>query len=207
MRASLILAAMLMGCLSARAAEPKARYDGKLWLEMSWGERSNFVWGYSDCDVDILGNRYWPAAPDLEREMFDYYYYAQNKSRLAEPIRVLMKRLLVKHRNDPPPKQLSKEEEGEVWPERHGFFDGEFWRQASDGERLAFVRGQVECFHHEPRSKRRFSKLPAEYVREISKWYEAEGLESNRDKEKIPEVLLRFADGRKASLRANTGQR
>jgi hypothetical protein len=199
MRVSLIFAAMLMGCMSAQAAEPEPRYDGKLWLEMSWQERSNFVWGYGDCEVDILRNPPGPEARGLEREMFDYYYYNQKASRLAEPIRVVMKRLVAKHRGDPPAKKVAKEDEGEVWPEKHGFFDGDFWHQSSEGERLAFVRGQIQCFHHEPRSKRRFSRLPADYVREISKWYEANGPELNRDKEKIPEVLLRFEDRGNAS--------
>lgn len=197
-RLVLALAGALMMCASMHGAEPEPRHDGKLWLQMDWNERNAFNFGYNDCEVDVLGNPGWPDIENLEREMFEYYYYRTHESQLQVPIRVLLKKKLALHRNDPPRKPTKEELEDppEIWPEKHGFFDGDYWgTEENRGIQLAFVRGQLECYQHEPKSKFSFTKSPGEYVRLISEWYAAEGRDSQRSKEKIPEVLLKFKDG------------
>ncbi len=199
-RLVLALAGAMVVCLSMQGAESEPRHDGKLWLQMDWNEREAFNFGYNDCEVDVLGNRGWPDVENLEREIFEYYYYRKQESDLRVPIRVVLKKKLALHRNDPPRKPTKEEVEDppEVWPEKHGFLDGDYWgTEEKRGSQLAFVRGQLECYQHEPKSKLHFSKPAAEYVRLISEWYAGEGRDSPRSKEKIPEVLLRFADGKK----------
>ena len=84
---------------------------------------------------------------------------------------------------------------GESWRERHGYFDGEYWRQSDDSERQAFVSGYLAC-----RAKylHLTTDVPiAVIVSKISKWYRinpenVSDIDPQRSNDKIGDLLDRI---------------
>ena len=84
---------------------------------------------------------------------------------------------------------------GESWRERHGYFDGEYWRQSDDSERQAFVSGYLAC-----RAKylHLTTDVPmAVIVSNISKWYQinpedVSDIDPLRSNDKIGDLLDRI---------------
>jgi len=79
----------------------------------------------------------------------------------------------------------------EVWREKHGFFDGDYWYQLQGvGERASYVAGYLSC---ETALRHKRVTRPAEsYVSSINRWYgtENEGdLNPARENEKIAYVI------------------
>jgi hypothetical protein len=84
--------------------------------------------------------------------------------------------------------------EGEVWVEKHAYFDGLWWKGATELERRGFVEGFVTCSNLFLRPM--FSKRPERYVDLVDQWYAPpnDAIAATREDEKIANVLLKFAD-------------
>jgi len=85
----------------------------------------------------------------------------------------------------------------EGWRERHGYFDGLWWKGSNPTEQLGFVEGYTTCHNRELRKAKPLEFQPANYVQLISAWYTPAGDESvvaHHQAEKIADVLLRFSE-------------
>lgn len=89
-------------------------------------------------------------------------------------------------------------EGGEACPEKHGIFNGDYWRVSTPEHRLGFVEGYLECREAIGKRGARFTRPPEQYREEISRWYEARSespvVRTKRGDEKIADVLERLAD-------------
>jgi len=204
--AALALLLALPGLGQARSA----KYNGTWWLAQPREVQIEFVRAYGDCYVDTLGAPSPPPVDEyrLAEEITKYYRSGGSRSRLVASVMKLVWRRYKGYR------EPARPEEGEVWPEKHGFFDGLYWRQGKPAERVGFVEGLVACFNSEARSNKKFSQEPSAYVRYLDDWYE-KAYQQARCKAnkvdlratKIMDVFLQFADAKKPPLRKSENTR
>jgi len=147
-------------------------------------EQDGFLSGYLDCYVwDLKGSH--SAVQPIEAIIAEVskYYEEHPKARnvpVPEALHILLK----------PDGRAAK-------GERHGVYDGDYWRQADFKHRAAFVRGYLTCLSVRP--KPGYSQPIENYVDAISKWYgvsdKDEGqLNEKTANEKIGDVLARLCD-------------
>jgi hypothetical protein len=92
-------------------------------------------------------------------------------------------------RSDKPPSG------GEAWPEKHGYFDGRWWRgMSNDPLHIGFVEGEIACFETEADSTRTFGESATHYIQLLNEWYQHE----DREATKVPDVLIRLGRRRPA---------
>jgi len=204
-----LLAVLLFGSPFLGLAQAP-RYDGSWWVAQSREVQEKFLLAYGDCYVDTLGAPSPPPVDEylLRDEITKFYRSRGSRSRLVASVMKLVWRRYKGYR------EPARPEEGEVWPEKHGFFDGLYWRQGKPAERVGFVEGLVACFNSEARSDKKFSQEPSAYVRYLDDWYEkayqqARRKASNVDLRatKIMDVFLQFADATKPPLRKSKNTR
>ena len=160
-------------------------------MAQTYESRKAFLLGYDDCYVDTIGNKRIPGI--LERTMIvgitEFY---QSPGDISVGVSRVIKSLGQRYKNRPPVESPG----GEKWPEKHRFLDGMYWLGAEESIRLSFVSGFIECANNESKSHFRFAGAPIEYVKVLNLWYQdvKNGPEETREKAKIADVLLRFAD-------------
>jgi hypothetical protein len=194
--ASVLLIAAI-ACRTEAQSGSWASFDGHWWVRASQEEREGFVTGFVDCyKFEVKG-----AAP-FERSTVAYRdlvsdYYGQNASRLTEPVTSVLPALGARPGDEAPAG-------GETWPEPHGFYDGRYWVQVwavgGANQQLGFVEGYLACNHALAQNRNGVFSKPADAYRAlISQWYQFDPRTGNtnteRDKEKIADVLRRFRDG------------
>jgi hypothetical protein len=171
----------------AVASSGKPVLDGLWWDTLSPAERSGYINGYEDCYVyDAKGihtatgwtaNHYVQAVEG---------FYREHSDQRATPVSSVLKQINRTGKPRPIPKG------GEEWKERHGYYDGLWWRGSSPSEQLGYIEGYLSCYSTEvTTSARRFSKAFPEYVKLLNT-YMKEHLHS--DEEKVANILGRFAD-------------
>jgi len=152
-------------------------------------QRLGFVAGYMDCYVFV---RKGPL-PFLESP----YTYEERvtehlKNHVADrgkPVTQVLEDIAAK----PVAKTLDK------WEEKHGVFDGEYWRQAEPSQRVGFVQGFLECQRKDGKAVAKFSRNDDWYVAQISQWYgikedDVGEINPKRESKKIADVLYTFKD-------------
>lgn len=170
-----------------------AKYDGQWWSKVSVREQEQFLWGYTDCEWDSLNRpapyagKYYLSYAKLRLEITKHYQMGQ--PHLKEPVGSVITTVL----QHPNLNKRTPPEGGEAWTEKHGFFDGLFWKGGTIEEQRGFVAGEIACFNTYAASRAYFPKSSDEYVALIDKWYSTTGHDENA---KVPDVLLRFAQKR-----------
>lgn len=172
-----------------------AKFDGNWWRDLHDGERVEFLAGFIDCYANDLGDK-----NDTFPDSWDTYaaritqYYDSHPQKVARPVIGV----LFDVRSPRPPKPL---EGGEVWTEKHWFFNGDYWGQMSKYEEIAYVDGYLTCYRKYLSSRpKKFSKSSAFYAESITRWFDAEPgkspkLAAKRELIAIADVLYKFADG------------
>jgi hypothetical protein len=186
----LILCGFIVALFSACAEATS--YDGKWWNSVSKGERTGFLAGYIDCMAYDAGQKNMADASWDLLEPKITKFYRGSASDLIKPVATVL--VQVSSRGIPP-----KSGEGETYSEKHGIFDGEYWRQLSDDERLGFIEGYVACQKQYNKPAASFSHEARWYVAQISGWYgiradDPSEISEKRSSKKIADALFLFKD-------------
>jgi hypothetical protein len=160
------MVALVLVLFSLAVAQEPPKLDGNWWLSIADDQRVEFLAGYMDCYAADVGdyNRtlqesWYTYAPKITR------YYADNPKNICRRAT----RVLFDVRSKNPPQPLKG---GEIWTEKHGPFNGEYWREMKTPVRIAFVEGYLACLReHLPSRAKRFSKAAQTYSDEVSRWY------------------------------------
>lgn len=172
---------------SASASAFDSKFDGVWWKNTAKQERLGFVAGFLDCAIyDDNNKRLRYASWDsLEPQISAFFasHPAQSGTGIGQLIEMLGQRTT-----------KTAQEGGEVYREKHGIFDGEYWRQASPEHRLGFIEGYLVCQREYKRPAGTFSQAPAWYVHRISNWYgtndeDPSAISEPRSVKKIANVL------------------
>ena len=148
-------------------------------------QHTGFIAGYIDCAVyeggdKNLANVSWNV---LEPEITSYYQ--GNGSAILTPVATVIAKL-------GPQKKLTKSSDDGENGQKHGIFDGDYWRQSLPEHRVGFVSGFLACYRKLSKKTASFSKSDAAYVSEVSRWY---GIEQDdpseiNAKKSIPKSLM-----------------
>ncbi len=186
----MILCIFLISLFSACAEATS--YDGKWWNAVSKDERTGFLAGYIDCAVYDAGQKNMADASWDLLEPRITRFYRGNASDLMKPVATVLVQL--SSQGSP-----QKPKDGESYSEKHGIFDGEYWRQLLDDERLGFVEGYMVCQKQYKKPAASLSHEAKWYVAQISKWYgiqpnDPSEINEKRSSKKIADVLYSFKD-------------
>jgi len=184
----------LMICLFSTCANAIS-YDGKWWNEISEDERVEFLAGYSDCAVydagqPVRNNSFYQLEAEITK------YYSENKSELEKPAITVLRHIYATGKLKPREPDYG----GEHYPEKHGFFDGEYWRQLHfENVLLRFIEGYLVCQREFKKPEASFSREAKWYVKQISEWYGVRSddpgkINEERYQDKIADVLYRLKD-------------
>lgn len=159
-----VLAALVLFNVSGLAAPSETARGGAWWQHASREEQLGYLAGYIDCGTyDVgqnMGGRSWyTLAPQVTAR------YADQPERLAQPVSAVLKELIRSQPSGP------LDRGGEHHEGKHGFFDGEYWRQAEPEHRLGFIEGYLDCLRIEVAGAQRFSAPAATYVAQVSAWF------------------------------------
>jgi hypothetical protein len=190
-----LIAAMLtillcVGVVPSHCGPPISKYDGTWWERAPREERFGFLAGVVDC---MRAERGQEAYRQLKWDVLEPAtgaYYADHPSERNAPVLDVFTMLAL---GRPRPPRLGG---GEVWEGKHGFFDGQYWVEASQDRRLGFVEGYLECASTLPQFAGRFPRFAVYYSAEITKWYGTKPPEWNEEKLSVPiaDVLKRYSE-------------
>ena len=166
--------------------------EGVWWQSAPRDERLGYLAGYIDCAVydagkDMGRQSWYSLAPKISAQ------YAKRSDKLMQPVSAILKELVsaeaVRH----------GEEGGEHYDEKHGFFDGEYWRRGGGEHRLGFIEGYLDCWKTEGVKGGKFSMPAGKYVALLSDWFgisanDPRMVRADRATKKIAEALWIFRD-------------
>ena len=192
---SRLLPFALLGVLANGVAWPvDVARSGAWWLSASPDEKVGYLAGYIDCAAydagQDMGKQSWYSlAPKITAQ------YSGRPDRMSQPVSAVLKEVVRGESHGP----VAGGEGGEHNKEKHGFFDGEYWRRGSDEHVLGFVEGYLDCWRIEGLKGAKFSKPPIGYVAQVSEWFDINGdqppaVSSARRRMKIADVLWIFRD-------------
>lgn len=183
-----ILLLLISGSLSAQ----NNSYDGAWWQLRSAPEQEGFIFGFGDCYADPAGQKIRILLDDSEIRIAMGTYFQGHEKLHTRPVAQVLKDIWSGHISVPEAKRAAA---GEGWRERHGYFDGLWWKGSSPTEQLGFVEGYITCHNTEHRKAQPLRLPAASYVQSITAWYAMPGDESlaaQHRAEKVGDVLLRF---------------
>jgi hypothetical protein len=155
-------------------------YNGQWWSSLTQNEKVQFVSGLSDCFIYDAHGRHAVSPSSLAaRKITDYYESHPNRS--ASSVLAVFHGL----------------GDSAAWAsERHGYFDGDYWRMLDNTGRHSFVLGYLACrsvyLHTQMRD------IPDVYVAKISTWYRvgsaapSDEVDPSRASDKIGDILGRL---------------
>lgn len=188
----LIIAAMSCSAQTSKMQQPK--YDGRWWNVLQPSEREGFVAGYLDCYRSHAKESAKFDAHSIVayRDLVSKYFF-EDATRANQSVALALTAVADKPYEKAP-------RGGEVWKERHSYFDGTYWRQVFitggvEAQR-GFVEGYLACDQPVVTNRRTASPIsPSELVARINRWYnfdpETGDVETTREKAKIADVLTR----------------
>jgi hypothetical protein len=191
-----LVACLVLWCAVSAAQAPKAK-DGHWWQSVSADQHTGFLAGYLDCAVYDAGEKQFAGASWDAMEPRISSYYASHPTGLDQSIASVLPEFA------PAPPAL-KPGSGEKYPERHGIFDGEYWRQSTPDQRLGYLLGYLECKSVLRNPKPDFSRDASWYEKQISGWYGVKAddpgaINAARAGRKIADVLYLFRTKRSAA--------
>jgi len=167
---------------------PQGKYDSVWWRSTPQEERTQFIAGYLDCAAYDLGKSKLADARWSVIEPKITAYYASQAESNHETVPSLVLRLgLISHSADRGP---------ELHGEKHGIFDGDYWRQITPSGRLGFVEGYTACRSSEPNQKRFAAHSATWYVGQISETYRLtpdNDIDDSRASKKIATIIQEHA--------------
>lgn len=168
--------------------------DGRWWSAAQAAERESFVAGYLDCyKFELKGPAKYEAKPIVAYRDLVSQYFANGGERATQSVALALAAVADKTGEKAPAG-------GDVWHDRHGYFDGTYWRQAFatggiEAQR-GFVEGYLAC-DEQVRHRRHVGtqSTASDYVTRINRWYrfdpESGDVDSTREKAKIADVLAK----------------
>jgi len=192
----MLLMVVIFAAVSASGAQSGASHDGYWWFSASSDEQQSYELGYGDCYVDSLKMKRPPYVEDRKFTQLISESYRSGTAQSSELVSTVMKRVWAANAGKefaPPPRG------GETWSKPHGYFDGLWWKGASNAEKLGFVEGEIDCFNGEAASRFRVPLSATEYVRWLDKAYgldEGSSISRSPDDAKIADVLLKKGERR-----------
>jgi len=183
MRRLALVSIALLWCTAASSGSgaSSGRHAASWWGRLNVEEQQAYLDGISDClQYDV--HRDYPNLPNgPDRGLIGEFYEAHPAQRHLTVLQVLPK--------VPPQVRRQTPSGGEVWPERHAYFDGLYWKGSERGK-LPFIQGYLDCrAESDAGFAIQYPGPPERYVSLIDKWYERH---PNREDEKIALVLARF---------------
>jgi hypothetical protein len=184
---------MFLLLVSGSVSAQNQSFDGVWWQMRTAPEQEGFIFGYGDCYADSAGQKIRMVVDDATMRIAVSTYYQGHQNTRTRPVAQVLKDIWAGHISVPEAQHAAA---GEGWRQRHGYFDGLWWKGSSSTEQQGFVEGYVAC-HNEQKKAKLLQLQPANYVQSVSAWYAAPGDESvaaQRRAEKIADVLLRFTE-------------
>lgn len=179
----------LAPCEKPHSTQAKGElYDGNWWLARDWDEKSAFLDGASDCLFYVAHARWLSRNVDDLEGQIDEYYRSHAGSRDV-PVTTVWRIVLTQA-----PAAKPRPSGGEVWTNRHGFYDGTYWIQLHyESTQHAFLQGYLwcmrTCLNTPPAS---YSMPVAYYARRISAYIRSHP-KTAYDKP-VADILSRFSD-------------
>ncbi len=151
----------LSACI--RAGGDSGPYDGSWWSSVGKEERTGFLAGYIDCDSDSMGRSRVADVRWNRAEAAISEYYATHVSERNMRVALVLVRIA-------PQVKRRTTGRGEIHGEKHGIFDGEYWRVSSPAHRHGFIQGYLQCLQEGGRGSG-YPHRVEWYVSRISQWY------------------------------------
>jgi hypothetical protein len=163
------------------------RFDGKWWSAADSDEQRGFIIGYIDCYYDTVRRRVRSKAITEEYQKALSEFYAAHPDKSSSTVPEVMAKLVQTLKTT-----VQRQPGGEVWNERHGYLDGQWWRESTERERIGFLEGYTSCYQQYVKTQRvRFSLTAEEYSERLTKYCEDPSVDHTN--EKIAKVLHRLA--------------
>lgn len=166
-------------------------YDGIWWQSRTSPELEGFIFGYGDCYADPAGQRIRMSLDDADTRLAVSIFYQSHQKNLSRPAAHVLKDVWAGHISV---HDATRPALGEGWRERHGYFDGTWWKGSNNAEQLGFVEGYIACHNSEIRNAKPLPLEPEKYVEMLSAWYAPgnETVAAQHQAEKIADVFQRF---------------
>lgn len=181
---SLFLISIIFGTMTFWGSSIQGPYDRVWWGSTPKDERTEFIAGYIDCATYDRGNAELANAQWNLIEPKITTYYASHPDAIHRMVPSLILAL--------GSGGGSTDQAGEQYPEKHGIFDGDYWRQITPSGRIGFVEGYLACRNAEHET-RQFSARSADwYVSQIDGTYRLtrEGdIDDSRASKKIATII------------------
>jgi len=191
--------AVLLLVPGALLAQSKS-YDGIWWQSRTSPELEGFIFGYGDCYADPAGQRIRISLDDADTSLAVSIFYQSHQKNLSRPAAHVLKDIWAGHISV---HNATRPAPGEGWRERHGYFDGTWWKGSNNTEQLGFVEGYVACHNSELRNAKPLPLEAEKYVEMLSAWYTPtdETAAAQHQAEKIADVFVRFNSPARAARR------
>jgi hypothetical protein len=180
-------ALLALGTMPVLGSSEPAAYNDAWWGSAPHDERVEFIAGYIDCavydqgDTQLAGVQWNVIEPEITR------FYASHSKATNQTVPSLILSLGVKsHSNDHTSEQHS---------EKHGIFDGDYWRQITQLGRIGFVEGYLDCRRSKSQSPQFAAHSTAWYVSQIGNAYaltKEDDIDDNRASEKIATIIQKL---------------
>jgi hypothetical protein len=178
---------------TARAQNLLGSYDGNWWVTQATEAQIAYIAGDDDCYVEELNGRAYPNTGLSEESARRVTRYIQkHPSGRSLPLVILLRHAFAVEKHVPV--NAKTVGSAEYWPEKHGFFNGDYWYQLQGpGERASYVAAYLAC---EATFQHKAINHPVDYyVRAVNLWYgthDGDGnLNPTRENEKIANVIQR----------------
>ena len=175
-------------------------YDGDWWHFLTSQEQDGFIFGYGECYSEPPGENIRVSLDDDNTRLEVAIFYQGHQKLRSRTVAQVLKDIWSGHI---PVHEAQHVTPGEGWRERHGYFDGLWWKGSSSVEQLGFVEGYLACHNLERRHAQPLPLSPSRYVELLNAWYHPGGDESvvaQHQADKIAAVLLRYS-GRSTAAR------
>ena len=191
---STVVAIAIVLSLSLELPAQSKSYDGVWWQLRTSPEQEGFIFGYGACYASAPDQKVRVSIDDANMRIAVGVFYQAHQSQRTRPVGHVLQDIWAGHVSVP---YASHVLPGEGWRERHGYFDGLWWKGSNHPEQVGFVEGYATCYNSEHRKAKLLSLEPEKYVWLLSTWYSPGGDESvsaERQAEKIADVLPRFSE-------------
>ncbi len=176
-----------------QAEKRKNAYDGEWWSLADPEERSGFLNGSADC-LTWVAHKKWVshsiewAVPKITE------YYKANAASSGVPVVEAWRAVL----SSAPPETPRKG--GEVFTNPHGYYDGEYWRESSESQKVGFLEGYLWCLRTQVEApSETYSRPVSYYVKKIDAYVNDFKSHPGVFNQSIASILTRFRDNLKST--------
>ena len=188
------LMALLVVSTCRRLPAQTKSFDGIWWLASTAAEQEGFTLGYGDCWADPSALRVHMLTDDATLRIAVSDYFQSHEAKRNRPVPEVLKEIWSGHI---PVRGAEKAQLGEGWRDRHGFFDGAWWKGSNPAERLGFIEGYITCINEAKKKSTALQLEPEQYVQWVDHWYAITGddeVTAQRQAVKVADVLVRVGN-------------